>query len=49
MVKPVECRIVYMPDGLFAVIAVLTSGKVFQRVGLGPWPRSRRAWPSFAT
>lgn len=34
MVKPVECRIVDMPDGRFAVIAVLASGRVFRRVGL---------------
>ncbi|MFJ7441613.1 hypothetical protein ACIQW5_28910 [Methylorubrum thiocyanatum] len=34
MAKPVECRIVDMPDGRFAVVAVLASGKVFRRVGL---------------
>ena len=34
MAKPVECRIVGMPDGRFAVIAVLASGKVFRHAGL---------------
>lgn len=34
MLKPVECRIVDIPDGRFAVMAVLASGKVFRRVGL---------------
>jgi len=34
MAKPVECRIVGMPDGRFAVIAVLASGKAFRHAGL---------------
>ncbi len=34
MARPVECRIVDMPDGRFAVLAVLASGKVFRRDGL---------------
>lgn len=34
MAKPVECRIVDMPDGTFAIIAVLAPGKVLRRVGL---------------
>jgi len=34
MAKPVACRIVDMPDGRFAVVAVLGRGKVFRRVGL---------------
>ncbi len=35
MARPVACRVVDMPDGRFAVMAVLASGKVFRRVGLG--------------
>jgi hypothetical protein len=34
MARPVRCRIVDMPDGRFAVMAVLASGKVFRHVGL---------------
>ncbi|KZB98980.1 hypothetical protein AU375_04783 [Methylobacterium radiotolerans] len=34
MSKPVECRIVDMPDGRFAVMAVIGRGKVFHHVGL---------------
>lgn len=34
MTKPVGCRIVDMPDGRFAVVAVLASGKVFRHTGL---------------
>jgi hypothetical protein len=33
MARPIECCIVDMPDGRFAVVAVLASGKVFRRVG----------------
>lgn len=34
MAKPVQFRIVDMPDKTFAIIAVLASGKSFRRVGL---------------
>lgn len=34
MAKPVVCRIVDMPDGRFAVMAVLAGGKAFRHVGL---------------
>ncbi|MEN3230244.1 hypothetical protein PUR21_21815 [Methylorubrum rhodesianum] len=34
MAKSVDCRIVDMPDGRFAVIAVMASGKVFRRKAL---------------
>lgn len=34
MTRPVCCNIVDMPDGRFAVVAVLASGKVFGRTGL---------------
>lgn len=34
MARPVRCRIVDMPDGRFAVVAMLASGKVFRRMGL---------------
>ncbi|MDR7040284.1 hypothetical protein J2X36_005066 [Methylobacterium sp. BE186] len=34
MAKPVECRIVNLPDLRFAVVGVLACGKVFRRAGL---------------
>lgn len=34
MARPVRCSIVDMPDGRFAVVAVLASGKVFGRMDL---------------
>lgn len=43
MATLVRCRIVDMPDGRFAVMAVLASGKVFRRMGLSTLAEAEEA------
>ena len=43
MARLVRCRIVDMPDGRFAVMAVLASGKVFRRLGLSTLAEAEEA------